>query len=107
MASGEGISPFLGLQSDLANNCCKCKVNLELSHTGILTTARKIFPCHTGQRPYIDQEMNRWSTPKILATDPATSDCPSCVENPDDIVGITSHAATPLQMEAETVCCRA
>jgi hypothetical protein len=40
----------------------------------------------------------------ISATGPTVTDCSCCVEEPDHIVGVTtSHNATPLQIEEETV----
>jgi hypothetical protein len=48
--------------------------------------------------------MNPQPTPFILATNPDTADCPCCVDDTDETMGVTtSHPATPLQMEVETV----
>jgi hypothetical protein len=70
----------------------------------ILTLIRKIFPWRTGQRPPIDMEMRRRTTPNISATDAVKTDCPCCTEDPEELVGVTrSYPATPLQMEAEAV----
>jgi hypothetical protein len=70
----------------------------------VITLIPRLFPCYPGQRLYTAQEMNRRFTPDTSATEPATTDCPCCVEYPDEIVGVTtSHPATPLQMEAYTV----
>jgi hypothetical protein len=65
--------------------------------THFLTLTRKIFPWQIGQRPSTDLEMRCRTTPSTSATDPVTTDCPCCTEDPEELVGVTtSYPATPL-----------
>jgi hypothetical protein len=73
-------------------------------HGPILTLLLKMFPWLTEQRPSTDLEMQPTSTRPSKAVAPATTDCPCCTDTSDELMGVmTSHTATPLQMETEAV----
>jgi hypothetical protein len=59
--------------------------------------------CKTKRQPSTDLEMTPLAS-NPLVTDPATTDCPCCTSSSDEPMGVTtSHPATPLQLEAESV----
>lgn len=73
-------------------------------HQHVLIMFRKFLPFRTEQRPCLAQVRSRPATLGSATTDLAMADCPCCVDDLDEIVGVTtSHPATSLQEETETV----
>ncbi|PNF23241.1 hypothetical protein B7P43_G17645 [Cryptotermes secundus] len=69
----------------------------------IITLIQKIFPRRTEPKSSTDIEMKPMSTPTTTAIEPDSNDCPCCTEDPSELMEVTSHPATPLRMEVETV----
>jgi hypothetical protein len=70
----------------------------------IITLTRKIIRCCHCQQPNEYQEMSSRLIPTILATNPDATDCPCCIDDIDEAMGVTtSHPATLLQMEVESI----
>jgi hypothetical protein len=68
-----------------------------LTSRPFLTLFHKIFPWQNVRRPSLDLGMTRLSTHPVVMS-PDTTDFPCCIDTSEEL---TSHPATPLQMEAD------